>query len=164
MNHNAAWKPNVTVAVIVEREERYLVVEEIDSATGTIVYNQPAGHVDEGEEIVAAAARECLEETAWTIRPHAFVGIYQWRHPTSGITYLRFCIAAEALAHDPARSLDEGIVRALWLTAPELQAQHARHRSPLVWQCVEDFRRGRRYPLALLQTLDSPRAHHQDSH
>jgi 8-oxo-dGTP pyrophosphatase MutT (NUDIX family) len=141
----------VTVATVVVNDGRLLMVEE--NAGGRRVLNQPAGHLEPDESLLEAALRETLEETGWDVRLTAFVGAYQWKAPETGRHYLRFAFAAEPLAHHPARELDEGIVRTLWLTPGELQAETARHRSPLVWRVVSDFLAGRRQPLELLQHL-----------
>lgn len=150
------WQPDVTVATVVVREGRLLCVEE--KVNGSLVLNQPAGHLEPDESLAQAALRETREETGWDVRLTAFVGAYQWKAPTragesDGRHYLRFAFAGDAVFHDPQRPLDEGIVRTLWLTPAELQAQHARHRSPLVWRTVTDYLAGRRYPLDLAQHL-----------
>lgn len=149
------WQPDVTVATVVVDAGRLLVVEE--SVGGRLVLNQPAGHLEPDESLVEAALRETREETGWDVRLTAFVGAYQWKAPHSdnggGRHYLRFAFAAEPLRHDPDRALDEGIVRALWLTPEQLQSERARHRSPLVWQVAADFLAGRRHPLDLVQHL-----------
>ncbi len=143
------WKPNVTVAALVERDGRFLLVEE--ETTDGLRFNQPAGHLDEGESLIEACVRETLEETAHTFRPTDLVGIYQIRIPQRDITYLRFAFAGELLGWDEARELDAGIVRALWLTPAEIDACADRHRSPLVRQCVTDWQAGRRYPLEIIR-------------
>jgi len=145
------WQPDVTVATVVVSDGRLLVVEE--AVAGKRVLNQPAGHLEPDESLVEAALRETREETGWDVQLTAFVGAYQWKAPESGRHYLRFAFAAEPVAHDPGRTLDEGIIQALWLTPAQLQAQADRHRSPLVWQVVADFLGGRRFPLDLLQHL-----------
>lgn len=150
------WQPDVTVATVVVADGRLLMVEE--TAGGKLVLNQPAGHLEPDESLLDAALRETREETGWDVRLTAFVGAYQWKAPlnpdgSGGRHYLRFAFAAEPLRHDPTRTLDEGIVRALWLTPSELQAEQARHRSPLVWRVAADFLGGRRQPLDLLQHL-----------
>lgn len=142
------WKPHVTVAVVVERQGRYLVVEE--ETDDGIRINQPAGHLEADESLVAAAVREAFEETAHEVVPEALVGIYRWARPDSDVVYLRFAFAAHAVAHHPEHALDDGILRALWLTPDELRADSARHRSPLVMQCVDDHLAGRRFPLDVL--------------
>jgi 8-oxo-dGTP pyrophosphatase MutT (NUDIX family) len=147
------WQPDVTVATVVVRDGRLLMVEE--DVRGQRVLNQPAGHLEPDESLVEAALRETLEETGWQVRLSAFVGAYQWKAPDdsaggSGRHYLRMAFAAEPVSHDAARPLDEGIVRALWLTPAELRAESARHRSPLVWRVVEDYLAGRRHPLDAL--------------
>ncbi len=143
------WKPNVTVAAIVERDGRFLLVEE--ETEGGRQFNQPAGHLDAGESLVAACARETLEETAWHFTPTALVGVYQWRRPDREVTYLRFAFAGTLGAEEAGRTLDTGIVRAVWLTPAEIEASRSRHRSPLVWQGVQDYMAGRRYPLDLIR-------------
>ena len=147
------WQPDVTVATVVVRDGRLLVVEE--QVNGRLVLNQPAGHLEPDESLVDAALRETREETGWDVRLTAFVGAYQWKAPLSGSNpgrhYLRFAFAAEPVSHDPARPLDNGIVQAVWMTPAELDAARERHRSPLVWQAVADHLAGRRHPLSLLQ-------------
>ena len=150
------WQPDVTVATVVVDDGRLLMVEE--SVGGRLVLNQPAGHLEPDESLVQAALRETLEETGWDVRLTAFVGAYQWKAPkevdgSGGRHYLRFAFAAEPVSHDPLRVLDDGIVRSLWLTPAALEAEQARHRSPLVWRAAADFLAGRRHPLDLLQHL-----------
>jgi len=142
------WKPNVTVAAVVERNGRFLFVEE--QAEGALVLNQPAGHLDKGESLTQAVVRETLEETGWHVEPEALLGIYRWRHPKKDITYLRFTFIARALREEPNFTLDHGIVRALWLSAEDMRCQRARHRSPQVQRCIDDYLAGRRFPLDLL--------------
>jgi 8-oxo-dGTP pyrophosphatase MutT (NUDIX family) len=149
---NRIWKPNVTVAALIEREGRFLLVEE-ETEDG-LRFNQPAGHLDEGESLVAACAREALEETAWGFTPTALVGIYQWPRPQGDITYLRFAFSGELGEHEAGRTLDAGILRAVWMTPDEIRANADRHRSPLVSQCVTDYLAGRRFPLELLRHYD----------
>lgn len=142
------WQPDVTVATVVVRDGRLLVVEE--QVRGERVINQPAGHLEPDETLLEAARRETLEETGWDVTLTAFIGAYQWKAPADGRHFLRMAFAAEPLLHHPDRPLDEGILQALWLTPAELAAESARHRSPLVWQVVEDFLAGRRFPLQAL--------------
>ena len=149
--HGQYWQPDVTVATIVVRDGRLLVVEEV--VQGRHVLNQPAGHLEPDESVADAALRETLEETGWQVRLTAFVGAYQWKAPETGRHYLRMAFAAEPVRHDADRALDEGILRALWLTPGELAAERERHRSPLVWRVVEDFLAGQRYPLDALAQL-----------
>ena len=149
---NRVWKPNVTVAALIEREGRFLLVEE-ETEDG-IRFNQPAGHLDQCESLVTACAREALEETAWHFRPTALVGVYQWPRPSGDITYLRFAFAGELGEYEEGRVLDEGILRAVWMTPDEIHATIERHRSPLIWQCVSDHLAGRRFPLDLVRHYD----------
>jgi 8-oxo-dGTP pyrophosphatase MutT (NUDIX family) len=151
------WKPSVTVAAVIERDGRFLLVEE-ETAEG-VRLNQPAGHLDPGESLTTAAARETLEETAFAFTPKQLIGVYLWRSPPppdgNGVTYLRFAFCGELGAHDGERALDAGILRALWLTREEIAARAAEHRSPLVQRCIDDFLGGARYPLDLLFTHPS---------
>lgn len=151
------WKPNTTVAAVIEREGRFLLVEEVTPEGVRI--NQPAGHLDPGESLLQAVAREALEETAWRVEPLAGVGIYmaRYRHAASGtdVTYLRFAFVCRALSEQPGRALDDGILRALWLDAGQVRACRDRHRSPLVMQTIDDYLAGRRFPLELIHTHPS---------
>jgi 8-oxo-dGTP pyrophosphatase MutT (NUDIX family) len=142
------WAPHVTVATVVVRDGCVLLVEE--AIDGRQVLNQPAGHLEPGETLSEAACRETLEETGWTVRLSAFIGTYQWTAP-DGTPFLRFAYAAEPLSHDPNRPLDDGILRALWLTPAELKADPARLRSPLVWEVVADYLAGQRHPLSIVR-------------
>jgi len=145
------WKPNVVVAAIVERDGKFLLVEE--EADGQVVFNQPAGHLDEGETLIAAVIRETLEETAWHFVPRHLLGMYLWRNEANGRTTVRIAISGDVSHHDPNRRLDHGIIRAQWLRRDELAAQATRLRSPLVLLCVDDFLGGRRHDLDVLQQV-----------
>ena len=142
------WHPHVTVAAVIERDGKFLLVEE--QTDQALVLNQPAGHWEANESLIAAVVRETLEETAYLIEPTAIIGIYRWPHPRKDIVYLRFAFTGCILDHDAQRTLDVGIVRALWLDPDELRARSARHRSPPVLRCLEDYQAGKRYPLDLL--------------
>lgn len=142
------WKPNVTVAAVVQRDGRFLLVEE--EVDGGLCFNQPAGHLERGESLVDAVVREALEETAYDFRPTHLVGIYNWRHPEKDVTYLRFAFGGELRGYHPERRLDDGIVAARWLTLDEARACSGRHRSPLILRCIEDCLAGKRYPLELI--------------
>jgi 8-oxo-dGTP pyrophosphatase MutT (NUDIX family) len=143
------WKPSVTVAAVIERDGRFLFVEErID---GRLVLNQPAGHLDPGESLVDACRREVIEETAHRFEPEALVGVYRWHYAAKDVTFLRFCFLGKILGEEK-RPLDKEIVRLHWLTPDELTKRKAEHRSPLVQKCVDDFLAGRRYPLELFST------------
>lgn len=151
------WKPNVTVAAIIERDGRFLLVEEA-TAEG-LKLNNPAGHLDPGESPADACAREVLEETAHRFRPTALLGIYlsRVRNQPAGkdVTYLRLAFCGELGEHDPGRPLDRGIARTLWLTAEEIRDSTGRHRSPLLMRCVEDYLAGVRHPLSAIYTHPS---------
>jgi len=144
------------VAAVIERGGRHLLVEEEDE--GRILFNQPAGHLESRESLLEGCRREVLEESAWHFRPSALVGIYLWSKPRSAgapeVSYLRFAFCGELGEHEPERTLDTGIVRAVWMDLDEIRANSARHRSPLVLRCIEDYLAGRRYALELLTAYD----------
>ena len=150
------WKPSVTVAAVIERDGRFLLIEE-ETGDG-LRFNQPAGHLDPDESLLQAVVRETLEESAHDFTPTAIVGMYLARFvsPRSGenVTYLRVTFAGTVGAQRDL-PLDDGIVRVVWMTYDELVACRSRHRSDLVLQCVDDYRRGQRAPLALLSTHPS---------
>jgi len=158
------WKPSVTVAAIIERKlngrSQFMLVEEL--TRDGLKLNNPAGHLDPGENPIEGCAREALEETAHNFVPTALIGVYLSRferpvpgQPTEDITYLRFAFCGELGALQPERSLDEGIVRTVWMSPEEIRASQDRHRSPLLLRCMEDHLAGRRYPLDLITTDDS---------
>lgn len=148
-NSDSIVRPELTVAAIVERDGRFLCVEE--RVQGRLVINQPAGHVEDGEGLVPAVIRETLEETAWIFEPVAVVGVYLWQRPEGGNPFLRVAFTGRVRNHDAQRALDEGIVRALWLNRRELEARGAQLRSPMVLRGIDDYLRGTRYPVDLIQ-------------
>ena len=150
-NQESLWHPDVTVATIVCRDDRFLLVEEY--IRDVLVLNQPAGHLEPGESLLQAAVRETLEETAWTVELTDLIGIYQWMAPDSERQFLRFTFAAAAVSHDGERELDSGIVRSLWLRRDEIAAQRERLRSPMVLGNVDDWLAGKRFALSALQSL-----------
>lgn len=145
----SVWKPSATVAAMMERDGRFLLVEE--RVDGRLVLNQPAGHLDPGESLIAACRREVMEETAHRFEPTALVGIYRWHYAAKDVTFLRFCFAGRIEGATGA-PLDKEIVRLHWLTPAELEARKAQHRSPLVSRCVADFLAGRRFALDILSS------------
>ena len=145
------WRPHVTVACVVPDGERYLMVEE--EVDGQLAYNQPAGHLEDGESLAAAAVRETLEETGWTVALEHLIGIQQWRSTEHGDAVVRFSFAARAASHEPNRPLDTGIRRALWLTRAEIAALGDRLRSPLVLLSIDAWLAGQRLPLSSLDYL-----------
>lgn len=149
------WKPHVTVAAIIEREGRYLLVEEHTSAG--LRLNNAAGHLERGETPVQACVREAREETAFEFAPTALIGVYLSRtlQGQDDITYLRLAFVGDLGRFDAQAPLDDGIVRTVWMTPQEVQATQALHRSPLVWQCVHDHARGQRLPLDAVFTHES---------
>jgi 8-oxo-dGTP pyrophosphatase MutT (NUDIX family) len=152
------WKPSATVAAIIEQNGKFLLVEE--HTPEGLCLNNPAGHLDEGESLVHACAREALEETMHTFTPTYLLGAYMSRflrppceqRPAEDITYLRFAFGGILGELQPGRSLDTGIVRTIWLSPDEIRSSAARHRSPLVVQCMEDYLGGQRFPMSLIHT------------
>lgn len=146
------WKPNVTVATVISRVNQgiteYLMVHEVRD--GKAVYNQPAGHLDEGESLITAAERETLEETAWKVRITGLIGIYRFV-AANGITYLRHAFAAEPLKHLNSQTLDSGIIEAVWMSTKEIEHKKAQLRSAMVQETINDYEQGQIYPLTLLR-------------
>lgn len=147
------WKPNVTVAAVIEHDGRYLLVQERDR--GRLVLNQPAGHLEPHESLLDAVRRETLEETGRQFEPDALVGIYRFHSAAQDITYLRVCFCGRVSEPEPGRRLDPDIVDNVWLGADTLAQRNAELRSPLVQRCISDHQAGFRYPLELLVELDS---------
>lgn len=152
------WHPSVTVAAVIEKDGKFLLVEE--HTPEGLRLNNPAGHLDEGESLVQACVRETLEETAHPFTPTALVGMYmsRFQRPSASagagqdITYLRFAFCGTVAQAIAGQKLDEGIVRALWLTPDEIRASQAQHRSPLLLRCMEDYLRGQRLPMEIIYT------------
>jgi ADP-ribose pyrophosphatase YjhB (NUDIX family) len=142
-------RPDLTVAAVVERDGQFLLVEE--RVGHRMVFNQPAGHVERNEQFVDAVVRETLEETAWTFRPEALVGIYLWEPPEKQRSFLRAAFCGQVTSHDPGRSLDRGIERAVWMTRDQIVSRSARLRSPMVLRCIDDYLEGTRYPLDVIK-------------
>jgi 8-oxo-dGTP pyrophosphatase MutT (NUDIX family) len=140
----SVWKPSVTVAAVIERNGKFLFVQE--RIEGRLVLNQPAGHLDPGESLAAACRREVLEETAHRFEPTGLVGIYRWYYEPKDVTFLRFCFRG-TLGGSVDRPLDKEIVTLHWLAPDELKWRSAEHRSPLVQKCVDDFLAGRKFTL-----------------
>lgn len=150
------WKPHATVAVIVQDDQdRYLLVEEVSD--GQVVFNQPAGHIEENEAVLDAVHRETLEETGWRIEPLYFLGMYTYKAPANGVTYYRFCYAARPIERVTSE-LDTGIIAAHWLTIEEIRQLGDRLRSPMVLGCIEDYRKGRKFPLDVVVDTQTQRA------
>jgi len=147
----APFSPDITVATVICREQRFLLVEE--AVRGQRVINQPAGHLEANETLIAAAKRETLEETGWDVEPLAYLGTYQWTS-AQGASFLRFAFIAEATQHHQDRPLDVGIERTLWLTRDEIAEQSERLRSPLVLRVIDDYLAGQRFPLNALHWVD----------
>lgn len=147
-----ALKSDITVAAIVAVAGRFLLVQE--RIRGRLVLNQPAGHVEDRESLLAAVIRETREETAWRFEPQSLLGIYHWRNPDTSVTTLRFAFSGQVADHRPQQALDHPVVRTLWLTPAELRARANSLRSPLVLRCVDDWLAGKSLPLDTVADLD----------
>lgn len=145
------WKPNLAVAAVIEREGRFLVVEESVDGSQPVV-NQPAGHLEHGETLIEGIKREVLEETAWHFDPAGVVGLYLYPKPETSVTYLRVCFHGSCFDHEPTRALDHGILRAAWLSRAELASMPEKLRSPMVMRCIDDYLAGKRFPLNLINS------------
>lgn len=144
------WKPHATVAAIIEREGKFLMVEE--NVEGKVVYNQPAGHLEPNETLVEAVVRETREETAWCFQPDALLGIYLWAQPETNRTFLRFAFCGRCADFHEDQELDDDIIRSLWMSKEEL-IQSEKLRSPMVIQNIDDYMSEVRYPLDILSTV-----------
>ena len=142
------WKPHATVAAIIERDNKFLMVEEV--VNGELVINQPAGHLDSDESLTDAVIRETREETAWLFKPQAITGIYLWKHPVNEQTFLRVAFCGSCEDHRTEQPLDDGIQQAVWKTREELFQQKKQLRSPMVINCIDDYVAGKRFPLDML--------------
>lgn len=147
------WCPRVTVATVVSKDGRFLLVEE--EVHGRVVINQPAGHLEPNESLQSAAVRETLEETGWEVELNCFIGVQQWTSSQSGSQFVRFTFAAHTVRHDPLRTLDTGIVRALWMDRDEILGSSERLRSPLILHSIDQWLAGRRLPLDCVSQLAS---------
>lgn len=140
---------HVTVASIVEQNNKFLFVEE--EINGEVYLNQPAGHLEQDESLIDAVIRETMEETGWRVQPEYLVGIYLLKIDSMNRTYLRFCFYCEALEQDLHAELDREIIRTHWLSDEEFSASEIKHRSPLVKKSLEDFFSGIQHPLSILK-------------
>jgi 8-oxo-dGTP pyrophosphatase MutT (NUDIX family) len=146
------WTPHKTVATVVEKDGHFLIVEE--SVEGKVVYNQPAGHIEQGESLFEGAIRETLEETAWLVTLTGFLGLYQYTAESNRICYVRSCFIATPRQHFPDRPLDTGVLRALWMTRADLLKRQEQMRSPIVLRVIDDYLAGRHYPLDLVHYMN----------
>ena len=147
------WKPHTTVAAIIERDNKFLMVEEL--VNNKRVFNQPAGHLDSDESLIDATIRETFEETAWNFMPEAITGIYLWKHPDNGESFLRVAFCGTCDDHQPQLSLDDGIIQAVWMSRDELVSIQQQLRSPMVIDCIDDYIAGRRFPMDILVNVSS---------
>jgi len=154
---NRSWRPAVTVAAVIERDGRFLLVEE--TTPSGIRLNQPAGHLEPGETLEQAAAREALEECGYEFMPEELVGTYLLSYTSDGnhdVSYLRFTFCGR-IVDAPQRPLDPDILRTVWMTRDEVADCRERHRSPLLLQCIDDYLAGRRAPLSVLSSVATPK-------
>lgn len=145
------WKPHVTVAAVIEKNDHFLLVEE--TTTRGLAFNQPAGHLEEGEDLINAVKREVQEETAWQFEPEALIAVQLWRRSPDMPSFIRFCFSGSVHTHNPQQALDEGIIDTHWLSRNEIYERYQQLRSPLVLQTVDEYLKGHRYPLSLLQSF-----------
>lgn len=145
------WKPHVTVAAIIERDNRFLLVEE--HTPHGLQLNQPAGHLENGEDLISAVKREVNEESAWQFEPDYLIAVQLWRKTSDSATFLRFCFSGYCHSYNAAQTLDTGIIATHWLSHAEIMAAEIRLRSPLVLSSINDYLSGQRYPLSLITTL-----------
>lgn len=148
------WTPRATVAAVIERDGKFLMVEEPASNSDTTVFNQPAGHLEEHETLLQAVIREVNEETAWQFTPRYILGFYQWQHPSGEKTYMRTTYVGTVDNHRPEQPLEDGILQACWLSRDELVERSAQLRSPMVLACIDDYLQGTRYPLELYRHIE----------
>jgi NADH pyrophosphatase NudC (nudix superfamily) len=147
------WKPHATVAAVIENEGKFLLVEEL--IHGERLYNQPAGHLEDKESFTEATIREVFEESAWKFTPAGVIGVYLWRHPDNGETFLRVALHGECSDHQPEQALDDGIQGTVWKTRDEIARLDKMLRSPLVLECIDDYLNGASYPLSMLRQIRS---------
>jgi 8-oxo-dGTP pyrophosphatase MutT (NUDIX family) len=145
------WKPNVTVAAIIEQNGKFLLVEEQTDRGPR--FNQPAGHLEDEETLIEAVIRETMEEAAYDFTPEALLGIYHWKHPHNDTTYLRFAFIGKVGVHYPMQALDDGIIQAVWMSADEIREKQSLTRSSQVLTCIEDYLAGKRFPLEAVTYL-----------
>jgi 8-oxo-dGTP pyrophosphatase MutT (NUDIX family) len=145
------WKPNATVAAIIEQNGKFLLVEE-ETDRGNR-YNQPAGHLEDGETLLQAVIRETMEESAYEFKPETLLGVYHWKHDHNDTTYLRFAFIGKVGMHYPMQELDTGIVQAVWMSIDEIRDKAGLMRSEQVLSCIEDYLAGKSYPLEVITNL-----------
>lgn len=148
------WTPHLTVAAIIEQAGKFLLVEE--RSEGRVVLNQPAGHVEDNEALIEAVIRETLEESGRHFTPEAITGLYRWRSPLNGVTYLRVAFCGECSERDSDIELDADIITTHWFDRDGLDTRSEQLRSPLVGRCIDDYLAGQRYPLDLIHELKKP--------
>jgi NADH pyrophosphatase NudC (nudix superfamily) len=144
------WKPHVTVAAVIEKDNKFLLVEE--NTDNGIAFNQPAGHLENGETIITAISREVNEETAWQFEPAHIIAIQLWRKNSEYPSFLRVCFAGKVHTHNPKQNLDDDIIETHWLSREQIAEKQSQLRSPLVLKTVDAYLSGNRYPLSLLES------------
>ena len=144
------WAPRATVACVLAEGDRYLLVEERDKTSGEMVFNQPAGHLEPGENLVEGAMREVLEETGWTVEVTGVIGMGLYQPPGNDFTYFRTTFTGRPVTRDEGATIDPDIHAVHWLTYEEITALSAKMRSPMVLDAIERHRRGLCYPLDMI--------------
>jgi len=140
--------PHITVACVIPKANKFLFVRE--KPYGSIVYNQPAGHLEQNETLISAAEREAFEETGWNVEVTHFLGIYQYSSPHNGVSYVRHSFVASPRFFREDFILDNDIIDTCWLSLDEALALSLKMRSPIVLKTLEDYIDGKHYPLAII--------------
>ena len=142
-------KIHLTVATVVERNNLFLMVKETEF--GCSVINQPAGHVEPGEDIIDAAIRETYEETGWLVKIQNLIGIYSSKAEKRRITYYRLAFSAKAISFDNQAVIDPDIDEVVWLSEGQIASNTNKLRSELVLSCIKDFNMGMVFPLEIFR-------------
>lgn len=144
------FKPNTTVAAVIHHQGKFLFVEEIDN--GKVVFNQPAGHLEENESLITAIKREVLEETGLALEPNYLCGIYYFHRPDLKLYFLRFCFVIELKQWLTGQPQDSEIIDTHWLTLEQIKEKRQVLRSSMVLECIEDYLAGNKIPLSQLKS------------
>jgi len=140
------FKPHVTVATIVHVNDKFLVVEEL--VNGKATWNQPAGHLEANETLLAAAERELFEETGIKGQPQRLIKIHQWIAPDE-TPFIRFLFSLALTEQCETQPQDSDISCCHWVSAQDILESQCL-RSPLVAESIRCFLEGTSYPLDVL--------------
>lgn len=144
------FKPNTTVAAVIHHQGKFLFVEEIDN--NQVVFNQPAGHLEAGENLISAVKREVLEETGLALVPDYLCGIYYFHRPDLSLYFLRFCFVIELEQWVKGRPQDNEIIDTHWFSLEQIKSKRHQLRSSMVFECIEDYLAGNKIPLSQLKS------------